>query len=154
MYVGRSTVCPTWVKVILLVKDIDRRSTAQEEDRGGAPWGPGEVPQGPRSSPPHTRPVQGGQGVYLGGQRVRRPSRGQNRGKFKHVSQLKFRENLKEYAIHLINEMEVGFRDYATNFKDLNEVSLRVPSPSRRQDQGYSQPLSHSSLFISLARKN
>lgn len=50
--------------------------------------------------------------------------------------------------------MEVGFRDYATNFKDLNEVSLRVPSPSRRQDQGYSQPLSHSSLFISLARKN
>lgn len=88
MYVGRSTVCPSWVKVILLVKDIDRRSTAQEEDRGGASRGPGEVPQGPRSSPPHTGPVQGGQGVYLGGQRVRRPSCGQNRGKFKHVCQL------------------------------------------------------------------
>lgn len=64
------------------------------------------------------------------------------------------RENLNEYAIHLINEMEVGLRDYATNFKDLNEVSLRVTSPSRRQDHSYSQPLSHSSLFISLARKN
>lgn len=37
--------------------------------------------------------------------------------------------------------MEEGLRDYAANFKDLIEVSLRVPCPSRRQDHGLSQQL-------------
>lgn len=80
---GWPVTSTSWGEVILYVKDLDRHRPSQEKVRAPIPRGHSQVTQGPCSTPPHSGPIQRGQGVHHRGQWLCCPSGGENRSKFR-----------------------------------------------------------------------
>lgn len=79
---GWPVTSTSWGEVIVYVKDLDRHRPSQEKVRAPIPRGHSQVTQGPCSTPPHSGPIQRGQGVHHRGQWLCCPSGGENRSKF------------------------------------------------------------------------